>query len=711
MTNTLNGVIQLRPEPKWGSTGEAVYDRTYSRTKADGTKENWYETVTRVVDGNLSLVDSRYIEDGEREALIDGIYNFRIIPAGRHLWMSGVEGRQFLFNCYVSGWGDKLSEHFSFTFNQLMEGGGVGANYSHKYVNADKYPVHNLLRVHIVCSDEHDDYGQLLEAGLLSTKYSPEFTGAIQVEDSREGWTNALSEVIDTATTFYPEGSSEWYDEDTSETIPEIVFDLSNLRASGKRIKTFGGTSAGPVPLATMLKTASEVLSEAWLNGMGGDYAMALDHAIATCVVSGNVRRSARMSIMHWADPGIDWFLQCKKSGLSHWSTNISVEIDNTFLAALRGESGNPGMDDHASRVYEAIVEGMLRNGEPGIWNSSLSNVGEPNPVTATNPCGEICLEGWENCNLGHVNLDAFVRSDKSVDWNGLLASHKLMTRFLMRATYGDISDPRTAAIVARNRRIGVGHFGFAGFLAKRGIKFSEATTWRRSGMENAAVPGVAAELRLMKQEVWSAAQSYSHQLRIPMPVKTTTVAPTGTIAKLAGRTEGIHPIYARYFIRRIRFSMVDADQVAQVDKYREMGYLVVEDTYSPNTWVVEIPTKEELVQELEDLGIHPSFLESVDEISLEDMLRVQRMYQRHYADNAVSFTVNVPKDKYDVAEVKDILLGSLAFLKGTTLMVDESRELAPYERITAKEYYDSEIQTVDASYDELCASGACAVR
>src|SRR5690606_24511188 len=59
-------------------------------------------------------------------------------------------------------------------------------------------------------------------------------------------------------------------------------------------------------------------------------------------------------------------------------------------------------------------------------------------------------------------------------------------------------------------------------------------------------------------------AQHFAHQLRIPVPVKTRTVAPTGTIAKMPGVSEGIHPIFSKYFVRRIRFSDIDTDQCNQ---------------------------------------------------------------------------------------------------------------------------------------------------
>lgn len=677
--------IPTNTSPNWGPTGKEVYERTYQRVMADGSRENWNDTVRRVVKGNLSLVPGNRILPGEEEELYDLIYNFRAIPAGRHLWMSGVEGRQFLFNCYVSGWGDRLSEHFAFTFNQLMEGGGVGSNYSDKYLSG--YKVLKDVSVHIICSPDHADYQDLLLNGLLSSSYSSEYAGAHEVEDSREGWVYALTEVIDCASMFGMQAIEG-----------DLVYDVSNIREAGRRIKTFGGTSAGPVPFAKMLLGISGILSAMSIFGVTGPLCMELDHVIATCVVSGNVRRSARMSIMHWKDPSIDWFLKCKQDGGMHWSTNISVEIDDEFIVKLRRE------DPEATRIYHEIVSGMLKNGEPGFWNSDLSNVGEPNEVIATNPCGEIALEAWENCNLGHINLDAFVGSNGVVDTMGMARAHKLITRFLIRATYGDISDEKTSAKNARNRRIGVGHFGYSGFLAKQKILFSQS--WKNGNVRSI--------LLSMKTAVDAEARSYSHQLRIPAPVKTTTVAPTGTIAKMPGRGEGIHPEYARYFIRRIRYSTVDEQQRAAIQQYTLEGRSIVVDPDTDNTVIVEIPTKSTLVQELEDLGIPALYLETVDEVKLVDMLEVQKMYQQLWADNAVSYTVNVPEGKYEAEEFGAILMRFLPYLKGTTIFPDKSRALSPYERITFGEYNllrSEDAPVIDDSYDPSCASGACPVR
>src|SRR5690606_610936 len=102
--------------------------------------------------------------------------------------------------------------------------------------------------------------------------------------------------------------------------------------------------------------------------------------------------------------------------------------------------------------------------------------------------------------------------------------------------------------------------------------------------------------LEELAQTVEDASLDYAHQLRIPVPVKTRTVAPTGTIAKLAGVSEGIHPISGKYFLRRIRFANVNPDEMATVEEYRRQGYGVVPDLYAPNTTVRCLPTMDSLL-------------------------------------------------------------------------------------------------------------------
>ncbi|AIT13368.1 ribonucleotide reductase [Mycobacterium phage Equemioh13] len=678
----------MTDEIPWGPTGRLVYERTYARTKPDGSKETWPETVERVVDGNLGLVDVRYQLPDERAELIRLMSEFKILPAGRHLWASGVRNAQHLFNCWVAGWTEKPSDHFSFTFLRLMEGGGVGANYSNNYLS-HYGPVLQDLYVHIVCDPDHPDYEAMKAAGILSTEYDPDWVGAYEVEDSREGWAAALTDLVDT---HYRDEVSHF----------NRVYDVSRVRPEGAKLKTFGGKASGPLPFAQMLKKVSDIFSElAFRNRpMTGLDAMAIDHAIASCVVAGGVRRSARMSMMHWRDSQVEEFIHIKATSGEHWTTNISVEVDQDFWDNLGDDEDTDGAAK-ARRIMRELSEGAVRNGEPGMWDSSLSNVGEPNRVVCTNPCGEITLEPWEPCNLGHINLAAFVTDAGKTDYLDLIRAHRLMTRFLIRATFSAVADPKSREVLDRNRRIGVGHLGVASYLALTGRRYSKAPGDKR----------FTAFLRELAAEVDSEASRFCHELRIPVPVKKRTVAPTGTVAKLAGVSEGIHPIFAKYFNRRIRFNKVsDFDQLLEM--YSE-GYHVEDDLFAPNTSVVTIPTKDTLVQAVVDRFGRDGeeIVESADDLTLTQLLAFQALYQTCWADNAVSFTANVEPTVYSPSDVAGVLERFAGLIKGSTIFPEASFQQAPYERITKEQYESASAKAVEDGVDENCANGACPIK
>jgi ribonucleoside-triphosphate reductase len=384
------------------------------------------------------------------------------------------------------------------------------------------------------------------------------------------------------------------------------------------------------------------------------------------------------MSIMHWRDEDIFSFIQCKADHSDHWTTNISVEVDDEFFSAINNN------DAHALKVFDTVVQSMLINGEPGFFNSGLASVGETGDVRSTNPCGEIALESWESCNLGHVNLAAFGN-----DYDGAVRAFELMARFLIRGTFAELTDKRQAAVEDRNRRIGVGFFGFQEWLGALGIKYSDAPNH----------PSVATALKRFADEARASATNYANDLGIPVPVKFTTIAPTGSIAKLPGNTEGIHPVYARYYERRVRYASNDPKLVALAEDHD------IEDcVYNPDTKVVVFHVRDTVLDTVTE-----ELVEQADEIDVEDMLAVQRLVQTHYADNAVSFTVNVdPTISYD--KLANALTKHLPFIKGTTVMPDATRPQAPYKRITRSEYETATDHETGQSFDE-CATGACPVR
>jgi ribonucleoside-triphosphate reductase len=660
----------------WGPIGKEVYDRTYSRVKSDGTKESWLETVTRTVDGNLALVPSKFHMKNERAMLIDLISNFALLPAGRHLWVSGVPGRQFLFNCHTAGWTDNIADHYAFTFDELMKGGGVGANYSNKYISRYSRPI-NPIELHIVCDPAHKDFERI--KGHLSDRFHHEWAGCTTVEDSREGWVSSLRRVFEGA-----------FDKTGGGRRTVLVLDVSRIRPYGSQIRGFGGVASGPLSLILMLVAIAELLNARTMDGraLSSLDHMQVDHEIAKCVVAGNVRRSARMAIKYWADPDILSFIHCKEDEgrTAHFTTNISVEIDNAFISAYRRG------DEWAKIVYNECIEALHASGEPGFWNSSLAQIGEVEDVYCTNPCGEISMEEWENCNLGHVNLDAFYDDSEKAK-----LAFRLMTRFLIRATFGDIGNSLQRDVVKKNRRIGVGFFGYQGWVCKQGVRYSESHC-------NHAIRTL---MRQFYQEIKQEAQEYSHLLRIPCPIKLTTVAPTGTIAKLPGKSEGAQCIYGKYYIRRMRLANTDP----QIQFYRDFGYHLEPCVYTPDTTVVSFWCKDRLVEEMEQLGMDVNLVEDQSEVSLEDSLAIQAMLQREFVDNSISFTVNLSEDT-PKKKLYHVLLRFLPELKGTTIILGVGdRPQPPYTRLTREEFLAYDGPHMISQTEMECAKGACPIK
>jgi ribonucleoside-triphosphate reductase len=268
------------------------------------------------------------------------------------------------------------------------------------------------------------------------------------------------------------------------------------------------------------------------------------------------------------------------------------------------------------------------------------------------------------------------------------------MTRWLIRATNGDIPQPRQREVVDRNRRIGVGFFGFHGWLALSGIKYSEC--WKDDYVQVA--------LRRFRETVDEEATRYADELGIPRPVKTTTVAPTGTVATLPGVTSGLQPIFAPWFLRRVRYADTDPELAGEVAK----GYHVYKDPDALNTQIAEYWCEDPLVEIVRGRGLDPAVLiEGQDEIAFSDYLEVQAMVQEVYANNAISFTINIPETQMPNEQEMVTALGKVLYrLKGTTVFPDKSRKNAPLERLTQAQYDDWSGPKEVNQVEDICKGG-----
>jgi ribonucleoside-triphosphate reductase len=694
----------LIPSPQWGPIGREVFERTYARpvptalTGDDGQpisrKETWAETVRRVVNGNLSYLDrSRWLPNEDTD-LFRLLYAFKALPAGRHLWVTGTGSAHMSKNCFVSGFSPKTSDHFRFLAARLFEGGGVGANYSADLIGLTQ-PILGPVSVTFTCDPSHPDIDGVRDAAgsawsssaWTASAYAvdhPELAAGIEtirVEDTREGWVAAWVRLIDITTT---EGQHQ------------VMVDVSGIRPHGAVLKTFGGTASGPTPLISSIAGIIDVLNHAaqGRRHLTGLEAMQMDHEIAASVVAGGARRSARISLMSWKDPEVFDFISCKADQSKHWTTNISVEIDDEFRDAI--DAG----DAHAEAVLAAVAVGMAANGEPGFVDTHAHSADEPTTIRATNPCSEASLNfdpadaAGESCNLGSVDLAAF-----GTDHEGALKAFRLIARFLYRATLNPHHEEPVRRIETINRRIGVGIMGLQGWVAAHGAKLSDLAS--RSDLLDQMVAFRAAAR--------SSADNLADELGTPRPVKVTAVAPTGTIAQMRGTTPGISAVMARYFIRRVRF--VDTDTA--LPSLEAAGHTVVDDIYAANTKVVEFIVRDGILDHY-PVGL----IEQADEISAPQFFSIIAAVQEHFCGwgdgQAVSATAQIPAGM-DPAELVTAMKPYFGAVKGLTVFPAISRDLSPYEALTEDEYNaratSGPVMSAGDSNSGECVGGSCPVR
>ena len=206
-------------------------------------------------------------------------------------------------------------------------------------------------------------------------------------------------------------------------------------------------------------------------------------------------------------------------------------------------------------------------------------------------------------------------------------------------------------------------------------------------------------KLRLISEAVREEADSYAAELGCNAPIKTMAIAPTGSISLLAGVTPSLQPPFARYFIRRVRYSNDDPEL-----KELSANYQTEADVYSNNTTVVEIPMADAILDRFED-----ELIQQTDEVTVDEFLANQAFLQRHI-DNAISATVNL-QEGVTASELGAAIKKWLPQLKGVTVFPQVSRPQSPYEPITKEQYEASQSAEVGQGFDEECESGACPIK
>ncbi len=472
-----------------------------------------------------------------------------------------------------------------------------------------------------------------------------------------------------------------------------LGYNFSDLRPEGDYIKTTSGSSSGPISFMSMFDNMTDVIKQ------------------------GGMRRGANMGIMNSNHPDIEKFIHAKEGNKALRNFNISVMVmpelweaykKNEPYALINPRNGKVTAKVDAKKLIGELVYQAWESAEPGVlffdrineFNPLLKSLG---PLYTTNPCSELTLYPNESCNLGSINVSAFVKKNHNntkkpqFDWELFEEVIKKATRFLDNII--DITKhplPEIEEMTLNTRKIGLGIMGLGDLLYELGISYNdkEGLEFMEQLMEFVAYHSKIVSIELSKERGRAPyfEKSFYKEGKLPFSASkdkkswhfdwadlakkiqrygirnlyTTTIAPTGSLSMLAGTSSGIEPVYSLVFEKSIA-----------------IGNFFYIDPVFNEAMQTEGLMDEALIKEVAEAGgtIHnvpyiPQKLKKVfvvaHDIVPEQHVKVLASFQR-WVDASISKTNNFPSN----ATVEDVrkayFLAYELGCKGVTVYRDKS--------------------------------------
>lgn len=671
-----------------------VYLRTYSRLTADGKREQWIDTVCRVIQGLMSSYVDHMIKHGLRIDLewvnskaiemSKSLFLMQWSPPGRGLFGMGTDlvynsGNGSLNNCYACSTKD-LIKAISWTSNMLLVGGGVGFD----------------------CA-----WGKDASTEDIIRRPNKDDPFTFVIPDSREGWTAGLEVLV-----------RAYIPIDAKITNKFPIFDYSKVRPYGAPIRTFGGTASGPEPLRVLLvrveifldtyiayQAAStkeeqadvyehlvrrqhaadayafreydveEVVAQVRQTVFDHDkpynttrLVVDLFNAVGCCVVSGGVRRSSLIAL---ADAGDAVFMDLK---------NLTINPERESILFLSNNTVRFSRNEDFETYLPEIADRIRQNGEPGVFNLlSAQRFGRitderygPDKGFLLNPCGEIILENWEPCCLSVVspyNCRLDMNDPKSpIDMEAVMLACEHATFYATVVTTIRHHWPESNEVIARNRRIGVGFTGVANIYDTKGAAY------------------LIALQRKMYYKIREVNGKLTSKLGIPRSIRVTTIKPDGTLSIVLGVAPGVHFPIVRFGKRRVGIERNNPI----VPILRDAGYKIEDSVYNQNQVNIIFP-------------ITSNGARSAKSVSIFEKFQLAALSQRYYSDNSVSFTGNFSVER-ESEDVERVLASYANQIKSASMLPyfenGTPYKQMPFEEIEEAEYLEmlTHVQKVDWS-------------
>ena len=581
-------------------------------------RETFNETVDRYIANvvspvlmkSLDFFQARDVQNEIREAIL----NLEVMPsmrcmmsAGPGLDRSNVAG----FNCSYTA-----VDHprvFDEVLYILMCGTGVGFSVERK--NVEQLPT-------------------------LPEKMTP-IDMTIVVEDSKEGWADAYRQLIEE---LYQGNVPKW--------------DVSNVRAAGERLMTFGGRASGPDPLVDLFRHTIDTFTLAENSKLTPLEVHSIMCKIGEVVVVGGVRRSAMISLSDLDDPE----LRLAKSG-EWWNDNPHFALANNSVAYEDTPERELFDEEWASLVASG-------SGERGIFNraaviSKVQREGRREVSDfGTNPCSEITLKSAQFCNLTSV----VARANDTV---GSLARKVRIASILGTIQATLTKFPYLRPIWQENTEA----------EALLGVSITGILDCRLLTHENAGLDGTLRGLRRIAVDTNA---TYAGYLGINKSAAVTCVKPEGTSSQLNDSSSGIHARHSAYYTRTVRADTKDPITEFMIDQGIPNEPCVMK----PDTTVVfSFPVKA------------PEGAVTRNDMTAIEQLELWLTYQRAWCCHKPSITVSVGPEEWD--EVGDWVYAHFDEMSGVSFLPrsDHTYAQAPYQDITA-EQYETAMETFPKAID-----------
>jgi ribonucleoside-diphosphate reductase alpha chain len=525
-------------------------------------------------------------------------------------------------------------------------------------------------------------------------------------------------------------------------------FSFSRLRPSGSRVKSSAGEATGPIGFLRVYDQAFGEIAQGGTRRGANMGVLRVDHPdieeFVTCKTDENAITNFNISV------GItDAFMEAVKAD-GEWALRFPDETSPEYQQ-FNGDlvdaiEDNLPIKTHkviqARELFNKIVTQAHHNGEPGLLFVDAANRDNPVPhlyhLESTNPCGEQWLGPYENCCLGSINLAEHFAPDHALDWESLRETVETATIFLDNVVDANAyvaAVPQLEKAAKKARRIGLGIMGLADLLYHVQIRYGsqEGQEFSAQVMEfiryhailtsiklaeaRGSFPVIEGSLYDPKDLHWTPPQPlfpYEHDYDRPAVdwqsvvegiqqhgirnAAQTTIAPTGTIATVAGcEGYGCEPVFALAYIRHVNDNGNDL----------QLNYISPQFHKALDQVNLDPEIRQEIIDQVIETGtcqhvealpksIKEVFVVSAD-ISAEEHVRMQAALQA-FVDNSLSKTINFPATATPQEVADAYLLAWELGCKGITVYVTGSRDQVVLEtKCTA----DSRLNTTGEDHSE----------